>query len=768
MLYAILFGLLMAAVAPLLHRLLGRWVAVPMVLAPLLLLGLYFSFMPEVLQGHAVVQRHTWVPELDINLQFRLDGLSLLFALLISFFGALVMFYASGYLEGDPLLGRFYLFLTLFMTSMLGLVTSDNIFGLFVFWELTSISSYLLIGYKQAEKEARVAAWQALLVTGLGGLALMAGLILLSVAGDSYTFSGLLERRPEVLEHPFYLPAVVLVLLGCFTKSAQFPFHFWLPNAMAAPTPVSAYLHSATMVKAGIYLLARLSPVLSGPDVWHVSLMTAGGITAVLGAVLALQHTDLKAILAYTTISALGLLVTMLGIGTDEAMKAMLVFLLAHALYKGTLFLVAGGIDHRTGTRDLNRLFSLGKHMRYSGTAATLAALSMAGVIPFLGFVGKELLYEASLENYLLLGICLVTGVAFVAVALIMGYRIFWHKGEEKTQVHPHAHFRLYFPPLVLAFGGLLLGLLVNSQALPLLQQGVRTITADPSLELKLSLWHGFTPVLGLSILTLLLGLALYLALPWLGQRAAVLQPLYRVGPDAAYHKLFELFLHGSKSFILWLQDGHLRSYVMYIMFFFCGLLLFILWRDTPGIDFNDRIYQLQEVRLYELVVLFLVISALVYLLGTRSRLTSIVVMGLIGYSSALFYILFGAPDVAATQFLIETLTVVIFVLLLHKLPAFIYLSHQFMKYKFIAISVVFGALMTYVMLLVQQQAIPSQLKEYYGKVSYLEAHGRNIVNVILVDFRGLDTLGEITVLAVAALGIFSLLRLNPEKGGKP
>ncbi|WP_266205462.1 hydrogen gas-evolving membrane-bound hydrogenase subunit E [Pontibacter kalidii] len=768
MLYAILLGLFMAAVAPLLHRLLGRWVAVPMVLVPLLLLGLYLSLMPEVLQGQAVVQQYAWVPELGVNLQFRLDGLSLLFALLISFFGALVMFYASGYLEGDPLLGRFYLYLTLFMTAMLGLVTSDNIFGLFLFWELTSISSYLLIGYKQAEKEARVAAWQALLVTGLGGLALMAGLILISLAAGSYTFSGLLEQRPEVLGHPFYLPAVILILIGCFTKSAQFPFHFWLPNAMAAPTPVSAYLHSATMVKAGIFLLARLSPVLSGPDVWQFSLMAAGGITALLGAILALQHTDLKAILAYTTISALGLLVTMLGIGTDEAIKGMLVFLLAHALYKGTLFLVAGGVDHSTGTRDLNKLHSLGKQMRYTGTAASLAGLSMAGVIPFLGFVGKELLYEASLENYLMLGISLVTGVAFVAVAILMGYRIFWRKGEKKNQVPPHASFRLYFPPLVLATGGLLLGLLVSSVPLTLLQQGVRAISADPTLELKLSLWHGFTPVLGLSILTLLLGLALYLYLPRLRYRATALQPLYRFGPNAIYHRLFEQFLHGSKSFILWLQDGRLRSYVMYIMFFFCGLLLYVLWRDTPGIDFRERVYQLHEVRLYELVVLFLVISALVYLLGTRSRLTSIVVMGLIGYSAALFYILFGAPDVAATQFLIETLTVVIFVLLLHKLPAFIYLSHQFMKYKFIAISVVFGALMTYVMLLVQQQAVDSELKEYYGKASYLEAHGRNIVNVILVDFRGLDTLGEITVLAVAALGIFSLLRLNPEKGGKP
>ncbi|MCX2741862.1 hydrogen gas-evolving membrane-bound hydrogenase subunit E [Pontibacter anaerobius] len=768
MLYAIVIGIITATVAPLLHRTMGRFVVIPMALLPLLLFIYFCTFMPEVVGGHAVTQQHVWVPEVGINLQFRLDGLSLIFALLITFFGTLVMYYASGYLDGDPLLGNFYLYLTLFMTAMLGLVMSDNIFSLFIFWELTSISSYLLIGYKQAEKDSRVSAWQALLVTGLGGLALLGGLILLSISAGSYTFSGLLTQRADVLQHAFYVPAVVLTLIGCFTKSAQFPFHFWLPNAMAAPTPVSAYLHSVTMVKAGIYLIARLSPVLAGPDIWHYTLMTVGGITATLGAVLALQHTDLKAILAYTTISALGLMVTMIGIGTDPAMKAMLVFMTAHALYKGTLFLVTGCIDHCTGTRELSKLYRLGSHMKYSGLAASLAALSMAGVIPFIGFIGKELLYEASLSSYVLLAVTMLSGITFVAVAIVFGYRVFWRKGEDKTQLQHHAGFPLYFPPLVLAIGGLALGLLVHLVPTPLLQQGMRAILANPNAELKLSLWHGFTPVLGLSVLTLLLGYAVYKSLTVLHYRASTLKPLYRYGPNTLYHMMFEGFLHHAKAFILWLQDGYLRNYVMYIMFFFCGLLYFILWRDTPGIDFTNRIYQLHEIRLYELVVFFLVIAALIFLLGTRSRLTSIVVMGLVGYSAALFYILFGAPDVAATQLLIETLTVVIFVLLLHKLPAFTYLSHQFQKYKFIAISALFGILMTYVMLLVQQQAMStSELKEYFGKTSYLEAHGRNIVNVILVDFRGLDTLGEITVLAVAALGIFSLLRLNPERGGK-
>lgn len=497
MLFAILFGFIADACAPLLRRLLGRYVFVPMAGLPLLLF-LYFCYLaPEVVAGATVTAQYAWVPELGVSLQFRLDGLSLLFALLITFFGTLIMLYASAYLEDDPLLGRFYLYLTLFMTAMLGLVLSDNIFCLFLFWELTSVSSYLLIGYKQAKKEARVAAWQALLVTGAGGLALLAGLLLLRIAGGgAATFSELAALQGQVQQHALYLPALLLILLACFTKSAQFPFHFWLPNAMAAPTPVSAYLHSATMVKAGIYLLARLSPVLSGSEVWHVTLMSMGGITAVMGALLALQHTDLKAILAYTTISALGLLVTMLGIGTALATKAMLVFLVAHALYKGTLFLVAGAVDHSTGTREVPQLQQLAPSMKFSAWAATLAALSMAGIIPFVGFVGKELLYEASLPSLVLLGVSMVTGLVFVAVALQLSYGIFWQKAASPTPLLHEATPGLFLPPLALGLTGLLAGVFAGPVLSPLLESGARQILQARQVELHLALWHGLTPVL--------------------------------------------------------------------------------------------------------------------------------------------------------------------------------------------------------------------------------------------------------------------------------
>lgn len=769
--YTLLAGLFVAFFAPLIFRCLGRFVVYPMALLPLCIFVYFCMQVPHVLGGNNIYKTISWVPELGIDLVFHLDGLSLLFALLISFFGFLIMIYAYGYLENHPLLGRFYLYLTLFMTAMLGVVTADNIFCLFLFWELTSISSYLLIGFNQDQKESRTSAWQALIVTGAGGIALMGGLLLLSLTTGNNTFSDMVQDNSHYASHTLYLPALLLILLGCFTKSAQFPFHFWLPNAMAAPTPVSAYLHSATMVKAGIYLLARLSPVLGGTDEWLTILTTVGGATAVLGALLALQHTDLKAILAYTTISALGLMVMMLGVGSTLAVEAMLVFLLAHALYKGTLFLVAGAVDHSTGTRKISALQGLGSSMKYTAVAATLAALSMAGVIFFFGFIGKELLYEAALEssafNWLLLGINILTGVVFVAVATMMSYRLFWYKTSQSTPLLHHVTPYLYLPPLLLGLIGLTFGLVANILPAPVLERAAFSIIPGHDIEVELSLWHGFTPVLGLSLLTLLLGYLLYRNIHGLHRSAHKWNGLYRYGPNNLYHKGFKGFLKGAKRFINLVQNGYLRNYVIYIVLFFCGLMLFVLWRDALVVNLRLRAPILDEIRIYELVLFVLVIAALLFILGTRSRLTSIVVMGLVGYSAALFYVLYGAPDVAATQLLIETLTVVIFVLLLHKLPAFWYVSHQFRKYKFIFISILFGSVMTYTMLLVQQNAVDSELKEFYGKASYLEAHGKNIVNVILVDFRGIDTLGEITVLAVAVLGIFALLRLNPEKRDK-
>ncbi|TXK51936.1 DUF4040 domain-containing protein [Pontibacter qinzhouensis] len=764
MLIIILAGLFLAFSAPLLYKWLGKYVYVPMALYPLAAFVYFSSYLTDVLGGQTIFAIHRWAPSLNINLHFYLDGLSLFFVLLVTGFGTLIMTYAGGYLKGDPLLGRFYMYLTLFMVAMTGVVLSGNIFCLFVFWEMTSLSSYLLIGYKHDKAGSRNSALQALLVTGGGGLALMGGLLLLGAVGQTYTISDLLNRGDLVTSHELYLPLMVLILIGAFTKSAQFPFHFWLPNAMAAPTPVSAYLHSATMVKAGIYLLARFTPVLGGTDAWQYTLMAVGGITTLLGALLAMQHTDLKAILAYTTISALGILVTMTGIGSEPALQAMLVFLLAHALYKGTLFLVAGNVDHATGTRELDQLRGLGRSMVPTGVAASLAALSMAGVLPFFGFIGKELLYEAALAattfKALLFAVSFFSGMVFVAIAIVLGFKLFWQASSRPTPMLHTMSPALYLPPVIISSVGLLFGLFPAALVTPILRRAAEAMLGVEQL-FELALWHGFNLVLGISMLTLLLGYGAYRYSNRLHTYAPRLNPLYKLGPQRIYELGLEGLLNGATKLTQKLQNGYLRSYIFIIISTFMVLVVWVLAQTGPVLDLSGRWQEIRNARLYELVLIVLLVPALLFLFRTRSRLTAIAILGMVGYSIALFYILFGAPDVAATQLLIETLTVVIFVLILHKLPEFRFLSSRIQKVKYMIVAGLFGCLMTYVTLLVKQYPLVSGLKAYYGENSYLQGYGRNMVNVILVDFRSLDTLGETTVLAVAAIGIYAMLKLK-------
>ena len=398
------------------------------ILIPMALFCVFAAQAPQVAEGGPILWSATWIPSLDIRLSVLIDGLSLTFALLITGIGALVALFSVRYLGGRPDYERFVLFLMLFMLGMLGLVLADNIITLFVFWEVTTITSYLLIGFDSDSARARRNALQALLVTGAGALAMLAGLVLLGNAAGSWELSVILERGEAVRAHPHYTAILILVLIGAFTKSAQFPFHFWLPNAMAAPTPVSAFLHSATMVKGGVYLLARLNPALSGTEAWFWSLVIAGGVTAVFASVLAVRQTDIKQILAYTTLMALGTLVLFIGAGTSEAIKGAMVFLVVHSLYKAALFLVIGIVDHEAGTREVGQLRGLARKMPVTALAAWISALSMAGLPPLFGFIGKEFLYKAGLG----MGVAQVwiTGAAFanalmVAAAGIVALRPF-------------------------------------------------------------------------------------------------------------------------------------------------------------------------------------------------------------------------------------------------------------------------------------------------------------------------------------------------------
>jgi multicomponent Na+:H+ antiporter subunit A len=762
---AVLSGFGLAVAAPWLYRAARGATGWLLALLPAGLAIYFASLLRAVAAGEAIVISYPWAPGLGVSLSFYVDGLSLLFALLISGIGALVVIYAGGYLAGKPTLGRFYTIVLLFMASMLGVVLAGNVISLFVFWELTSLTSYLLIGLDHDRPTARAAALQALLVTGGGGLALLAGLVLLGQVGGSLELVTLLSNGDAIREHALYLPILLLILLGAFTKSAQAPFHFWLPNAMEAPTPVSAYLHSATMVKAGVYLLARLSPALGGTEAWHYLVTGAGMATMLLGALLALAQTDLKRILAYSTVSTLGALVLLLGLDTTLSVKAAMLFLLVHALYKGALFLVAGAVDHETGTRDIRQLGGLARAMPITAAAAGLAALSMAGLPPMLGFINKELLYEAKLQAPHAAGLITAAGVAanmlLVAVAGIVGFRPFFGRRGEMPKKPHEAPLAMWLGPAVLAGLGLLNGLFPEALPSTLVSAAASAVRAQPT-EVKLALWHGINPILALSVLTVAVGVAIYAGRAALRRAvSAALRNAGRWGPQAGY----ELALRGlnrvAGAQTRFLQSGYLRSYLTIIILTTVGLAGYALAARGGGWRLELPAGGATDIRLYEVLVGLLVLAATLLALRSSSRLTAVAALGVVGYGVALIYTLFGAPDLAMTQFAIETLTVFLFVLVLYRLPRFASFSSRRARLRDAVVALAAGGLLTVLVLVAIAMPMESRLSPFFAENAVPLARGRNIDNVILVDFRSLDTLGEITVLAVAAIGVYALLKLR-------
>lgn len=767
MLVIILSGFGLSLVAPWLHRVGRRATGWILALLPLGLVIYFASLIGPITGDQVFIASYPWVPSLGINLTFYVDGLSLLFALLISGIGALVMIYASGYLAGHEYLARFYAYILVFMTSMLGLVLAGNVLTLFVFWELTSLSSYLLIGFDHRREAARAAALQALLVTGGGGLALLAGLLLLGQVGGSLELSTLLGQAEAVRQHALYLPILLLILLGAFTKSAQVPFHFWLPGAMEAPTPVSAYLHSATMVKAGVYLLARLSPILGSTEAWQYLVTVVGAVTMLMGAVLALLQTDLKRILAYSTVSALGTLMLLLGLDTTLSIKAAMVFLVVHSLYKGALFLIAGNVDHETGTRDISRLGGLRRVMPITAIAAGLAALSMAGLPPLLGFIGKELLYEAKLQAPraapLVTGAGVLANMLLVALAGIIVIRPFFGPGTE-TPKRPHeASISQWLGPILLAGLGLVIGLLPDVIAEPLISPAVSAARAQPTV-IKLALWHGLNPVLALSVFTFAGGAVFYLGRGLLNRWARPFDFWTMWGPSRWYRLALDGLNALARTQTRLLQSGYLRFYLLMITLTTIGLVGYTLAYQNA----LNVLIAWPEMRLYEGMVAVLILLATLAAVLSSSRLAAVAALGVVGYGVALIYILFGAPDLAMTQFAIETLTVILFVLVLYRLPRFARLTSAPARVRDMIVALAAGGLMTTLVLAVTALPLQSRLASYFAVNSLPLAKGGNIVNVILVDFRALDTLGEITVLAVAAIGVYALLKLRlgtDEKG---
>ncbi len=759
MLFVVLSGFITALFAPALVRVADRHAGLALATLPAGLFIWFLTLLPEVNQG-PIRSVHDWVPSLGIQLSFWLDGLSLLMALLITGIGTLIFIYAGTYLKGHRDLGRFFVFLLSFMAAMLGLVLSDNLISLFVFWELTSITSFMLIGFSHTDANARRCAMQGLYVTVGGGLVLMAGFIVFASIGGSYELSELLQDGDLIRDHGLYTLALLLILCGAFTKSAQFPFHFWLPNAMAAPTPVSAYLHSATMVKAGIYLLARLNPGFGGTELWTLMLCGAGGITMLMGIFLAARHTGIKKVLAYSTIMALGTLTMLIGIGSETAIIAAMTFLLAHSLYKGALFMIAGIIDHGAGSKDFATVEGLRHVMPLTAFAAVLAALSLAGVFPFFGFVAKELLFESSLgsASMVLMTITVMTAVLVVAVACLVGIKPWFGRVASSPKPAHEAPLGLLLGPALLAILSLVFGLQSGLVANGLIDSAASAV-AGTALQSKLALWHGINTALMISLVSLVLGYVLYRQLDRFRKFTRVTDQISHYGPEAAFDRFMLGLVQISKGLTLFLQNGYLRFYLITIL---CTMLtlvgsVFVL-RDLTAISFA-----ITDLRLHEAVILLVLLMSVATAVFSRSRLASVAALGAIGFTVALLYVLFSAPDVSITQILVETLTVILLVLVLYKLPPYLSLSPTNVRLRDGLIAVLTGLTMTLLILATTATRHYNSITDWFIEASVPLGEGRNIVNVILVDFRAFDTLGEIFVLTLAAIGVFAMIRFRSE-----
>ncbi|MDX1612970.1 MAG: putative monovalent cation/H+ antiporter subunit A [Candidatus Promineifilaceae bacterium] len=767
MLTAILAILIVAALAPAVHGLLGRRTGWILAMAPLAVFAYYVRQLTAVSASGPVSQSVAWVPDLNVQLSFYFDGLSALMALVVSGIGALVVVYAGGYLAGNRQLGRFYAAILAFMASMLGLVTAGNALTLFVFWEMTSVTSFILIGFKHEEAKSRRAAMQALLVTGGGGLLLLAGLLLMGQVSGTLEMAEWLAAGDLFRDSSLYLPLLLLVLLGAFTKSAQVPFHFWLPGAMAAPAPVSAYLHSATMVKAGVYLLARLSPALNNTPAWLALVGGVGATTMLVGAYLALKQTDLKRILAYSTVSALGAMVMLIGLSLSIAAKAAVVFLLAHALYKGALFMAAGAVDHETGTRDITQLGGLRRLMPYTAVATAVAALSLAGVPALVGFIGKELLYEATLEAstaaVLFTIVAVVSNVLLVAVAGVVAVRPFFGATRATPKDAHEAPPAMWLGPAVLGGLGLLFGVAPNLVEGTLVAPAATALLGE-SFKVDLYLFKEVNLMLVLSALTLALGAAAYVLADRLRSSAQRVDPSQRLGPAQWYQAgLRGLDRLATVTTTHLLQPGRLDFYVLVIVVVSVSGIaaaLFLPLADGSAVQILALRHAFDDFQLVDWLTALIIMGAALATTLSRSRLMAVVSLGVVGFGVTVIYALYSAPDLAMTQIAIETLTVILFVLVIYRLPAFGRYSSRREVVRDAVAATIAGGMMTLLTLAVLATPLESRLRQFFESNSLEKAKGANIVNVILVDFRGLDTLGEITVLAVAALGVYSLLKL--------
>ena len=757
----LLLHLIAAAAAPGLVRLMRTKAFLVLALVPATAFGWLVSVSAAVRDGDVPSQHISWVPGLGLDLDFRLTTLSWVLGLLVTGVGALVLLYCTWYFrDDDDAVWRFSSVFTAFAGSMLGLVITDNLLVLYVFWELTTVLSYLLIGHNPASSTNRRAAMQALLVTTFGGLAMLVGIIAIG-AHHTYSISGLVAAPPTL--DGVTTAAVVLLLVGALSKSALIPFHFWLPGAMAAPTPVSAYLHAAAMVKAGIYLVALLAPMFSDAPAWHSLTVGLGIATMLVGGWRALRQHDLKLLLAYGTVSQLGFMVAITGLGTPAAGLAALALVVSHALFKSTLFLSVGVIDRCTGTRDLRVLSGIGRRMLPISVPATLAALSMAGVIPLAGFVAKEAALGA-VHDIARSGAPLPTGHGWLVLAgivvgstLTVAYtaRFLWgafasKPGLKDTSVKmPHPGF--VTAPLVLGLLTLLVGVLAPIGSAWLMPYAASLDGPGATAAEPLAVWHGLTLPFWLSLLSITIGLLLFVV------REGVERAQSGVPALVDGERWFSRILRGVDRWAVEVtaatQRGSLPIYIMSI------LLVFVLLPGGAALLAWER----SAVRLWDtpaqLVVVLLVIAAALLALTTRRRITSIMLVGVTGYGVATLFIIAGAPDLAITQMLVETVSLVVFVLVLRRLPnKFTRHPQSPVRSWRAAVGVAVGLGVAAIALVTTSARRQLPVSIGFPQEALDFGHGRNIVNVTLVDIRAWDTLGEVSVLVVAATGIASLI----------
>lgn len=787
---AILLPLIAAIAIGVIYRYYKRlhlgWFVLPV---PLIIVIYLLTLVPRVSSNQLIYESLAIMPRIGMNFDVYIDGLGLLFAILISGIGALVVLYSIGYLSHREDLGSFYIYLLMFMSAMLGVVLNDNVLMLYLFWELTSISSFLLIAFWFMKERSLYGAQKSMLITMGGGFLMLGGFILLYIMTGTFSIREMLNQVSAIQESPLAPLAVVLILFGAFTKSAQFPFYIWLPDAMEAPTPVSAYLHSATMVKAGIYLVARLTPLFAFSELWVWIILLGGLITMTWASFNAIRKDDLKAVLAFSTVSQLGLIMSLLGLGAlsvvtganeeyfSIAVVAAVFHLINHATFKGALFMVTGIVDHEAGTRSLKKLGGLLTVMPVSFTLTLITALSMAGLPPFNGFLSKELFLEAMIHvgdaNFSALAdvafifpLLAIVGSIFTFVySILLIHGVFFGKRTYDTPKEPHeAPALMLISPAILTMLVLVFGFFPNVLSGTIIDPAAMSIMAsDTPLETHLYMWHGFAnPALWATVFIVITGaLLFYFRDKWMfiydyHKDRFTLNYLYDQG------LIYSRF--GSRKITESYMSGFIRSYLVYIFLFFIVMGILTLLNTGIRISFDD----MAPVGIHEMAVVLIILVSIAVILGTKSRMVSIIMLGAIGFSMSLFFVFFRAADLALTQLAIETVTTALFLVCFYHLPK--NSRHQErMRFKLTNFLVSLGVALIVIIigLTAYSNRLFDRISEFHIENVYELAAGGNMVNVILVDFRGFDTLFETLVFGIAGIGIYSLmkLRLNRKDG---